>query len=459
METISNKKNKICFGLGTIGRDMFYSMVSTYAIVYFTEVRDLSDNAMWWMTIILTVLRVFDAVNDPVMGVLVDNTRSEKWGKYKPWMGIGAVVAAVFMLLMFNDFNISEGAYVVLFAVSYILWDVFYGANDIAYWAMMPSLSLDQKERERIGSFARICANIGMFTVVVAIIPVTNMMTSAMGGDGVRAWFVFAVIIAVLLLAFQSITVFGVKEHKGVFKQEEHTSLKDMFKVIFKNDQLLIAAVSMALFSIGYFITTSFGVHFFKYAYKNEGMYSIFAVVLGVSQLAALAVFPAISKKYTRKQLYSFSTVLIAIGYIIFFFSPMNMLPIGIAGVLIFVGEAFIQLMMYMFVADTIEYGQWKSGKRNESITFSAVPFINKIAGAVSSGIVSATLIISGINSAKTVYDVSAQGLTIMKIAMLVLPIFFIAGGYLLYKKKYIIDSEMYDKIVRDLKDRGEIKE
>ena len=310
METNYDKRNKICFGLGTIGRDMFYSMVSTYAIVYFTEVRDLSDNAMWWMTLILTILRVFDAVNDPIMGVLVDNTRSNKWGKYKPWMAIGAVVGAIFMLLMFNNFKISEGAYIVLFAISYIAWDIFYGANDIAYWAMMPSLSLEQKERERIGSFARICANIGMFAVVVAIIPVTNSMTEAMGGDGVKAWFVFAVAVVIMLLLFQSITIFGVKEHKGVFKQEEHTSLKDMFKVIFKNDQLLVAASSMALFSIGYFITTSFGVHFFKYAYKNEDMYSIFAVVLGISQLAALSIFPMISKKYTRKQLYTFSTIL-----------------------------------------------------------------------------------------------------------------------------------------------------
>ncbi len=459
MENKRDKKNKICFGLGTVGRDMFYSMVSTYLLVYLTEVLDLSDHAMWWMTGVLTVLRVFDAVNDPIMGVLVDNTKIGKWGKYKPWQAIGALVGAVFMLLIFNNFALSETGYIIVFAFSYIMWDIFFGANDIAYWAMMPSLSLDQKERERIGSFARICANIGMFAVVIGIIPITNAMTAAYGGNGKLAWFVFALIIVAMLFIFQSITLFGVKEHSGTFKQEEQTSLKDMFKALFQNDQLMTAALSMGLFMIGYFITTAFGVHFFKYAYKNENMYSVFAAVLGVSQLSALAVFPALSKKYTRKQLYTFSTAIISVGYIIFFFAPMNMLPIGIAGVLIFVGQAFIQLMMYMFVADTIEYGQWKLGKRNDSVTFSIVPFINKLAGAVSSGVVSATLIISGINSAATVNDVSAQGLTIMKAVMLVLPIFFIAGGYLVYKKKYFLDEAKYNEIVKELKERGDIKE
>ena len=99
-------------------------------------------------------------------------------------------------------------------------------------------------------------------------------------------------------------------------------------------------------------------------------MYSVFAAILGVSQIAALSVFPLFSKKYSRKSLYAFSTVLVVVGYLIFFFAPMKMLYIGAAGILLFVGEAFIQLLMLMFLTDTVEYGQWKLGSCNESITF-----------------------------------------------------------------------------------------
>jgi lactose/raffinose/galactose permease len=134
------------------------------------------------------------------------------------------------------------------------------------------------------------------------------------------------------------------------------------------------------------------------------------------------------------------------------------MIPIGVAGILIFVGQAFIQLLMLMFLADTIEYGQWKSGKRNESVTFSVQPFINKIGGAIGNGIVGATVIISGINKAVTPEDVTDTGLLIMKISMLVLPLIVIAAGYVIYLKKFRIDKELFERIVNDLRKRGDVR-
>jgi len=444
--------NRYMFGLGTVGRDMLYSLVSMYLIVYLTEILNLPDSTMWMMTGAMTILRVFDAVNDPIMGFLVDNTKS-RFGKFKPWIVIGGIIGGILTVLLFFDFGLRGSGYVAVFVILYLLWDFTYGANDIAYWSMLPSLTLDQKERENTGSFARICANIGLFTVVVGIIPVTN----ALGGE-TRAWLIVAIAIVLITWAFLCFTVFGVKEDKSIQVKQESTSLKEMFTVLFKNDQLLYTAIAMALFMIGYSTTTSFGVYFFKYAYKNENMYSVFAAILGVTQLAALSVFPLFSKKYTRKTLYAFSTALVVVGYIIFFLAPMNMIYIGAAGILLFAGQAFIQLLMLMFLADTVEYGQWKLGNRNESITFSVQPFINKIGGAIANGIVGATLILSGINAAETPDDVTESGLLMMKLAMMILPLIFIVVGYIIYRKKFKIDKELFDKIIADLKERGDIK-
>ncbi len=451
MKTKTNH-NRYTFGLGTIGRDMLYTIVSIYLIFFLTDILDLPDSTMWWMTGALTILRIFDAVNDPIMGVLVDNTHS-RFGKFKPWIVMGGIIGGFLTVLLFFDFGLSGAGYIIMFIILYLLWDLTYGANDIAYWSMLPSLTLDQKEREKTGSFARICANIGLFTVVVGILPVTN----ALGGDK-RAWQLTAIAIVLITWAFLCFTVFGVKEDKSIHVKQESTSLKEMFRILFQNDQLLFTAISMALFMIGYCTTTSFGVYFFKYAFKNEGMYSVFAAILGVSQLAALAVFPLFSKRFSRKTLYAFATVLVVIGYIIFFFSPMNMIFIGAAGISLFVGQAFIQLLMLMFLTDTVEYGQWKLGHRNESITFSVQPFINKIGGAIANGIVGVTSIISGINAAATPDDVTESGLLIMKLAMLILPLFFIVIGYLIYRRKFKIDKQMFDQIISDLTARGEIQ-
>jgi len=457
MQKSGEKRNRIFFGLGTIGRDMFYTMVSMYVMVYITEVVIVPDSTLAMMTVALTILRIFDAFNDPVMGLLVDNTHT-RFGKFKPGIFIGAVIGAVCMAFMFFDMRLTGLAYVLVFSVFYLLWDIFYGLNDIAYWSMMPSLSTDQKEREKIGSFARICANIGLFTTVVGIIPATKAL-GEMTGSLKQGWFAFALIVIALMWGFQCFTLFGVKEQKDYFKEEEKTSLKEMFRAIFKNDQLLWVAIAMSLFMIGYTTTTSFGVHFFKYAYGDENMYSMFALVLGVSQLTALSVFTFFSKRFTRKRLYQGATLMVVAGYMLFFFSPMNMTFIGVAGVLLFVGQAFIQMLMLMFLADTIEYGQWKLGKRNESVTFSVQPFINKIGGAVASGVLGLTLIVSGINSAPSPADVTPGGITILKAAMLVLPLITIAASYFIYAKKYTIDEKSYAKILEDLKARGDIKE
>ena len=457
MENNFDRRNKFCFGFGTIGRDMFYTMVSMFIMVYITEVLIVPDATLAIMTTLLFAMRIFDAFNDPIMGLIVDNTRT-RFGKFKPGMLLGGTAASICMLLLFLDMGLSGIAYAVVFTVCYLLWDISYGLNDVAYWSMMPALSTDQKERERIGSFARICANIGMFAVVVGIIPVTNALGTAAGSMRV-GWFWFALIVVALMLGFQGITLIGVKEHKGYFKEEGSTSLREMFSVILKNDQLLWVAVSMSLYMIGYTTTTSFGVHFFKYAYGDEQMYAVFAVVLGVSQLTALGVFPLFSRRYTRRKLYTFATILVVAGYILFFIAPMHILFIGVAGVLIFVGQGFIQILMLMFLADSIEYGQWKLGKRNESITFSVQPLINKIGGAIASGVLGFTLIISGINAAVTPADVPAGGITVMKVFMLLLPLATILAGYIINMRKFKIDETRFTQIVDDLHKRGDLGE
>ena len=452
----TSKRNRLTFGLGTIGRDMVYALVSMYLIFYLTDVINLSSAVMWWIAGIILAARIFDAFNDPVMGFIVDNTKT-RWGKFKPWIALGALLTSVFTILLFTDFSLEGGMFISVFAVIYILWGISFTANDISYWSMLPAISIDQKEREKIGAIARICANGGMFFVVAGIVPLTALLGQRYGSLQ-KGYFVFAVIVTIIMIAGQCITLFGVKESKIITEQKHNTPLRELFGVIYKNDQLFVTAIAMSLFMIGYITTTSFGLYFFKYAYGDEGMYPIFALVLGVSQITALSVFPLFSKRFDRKTMFSAAITLITAGYIIFFFAPTaTMIFIGIAGVLIFIGQSFVQLLMLMFLADSVDYGHWKLGKRNDSITFSLQPLINKMGGAVSGAVVSAVIIVSGINEAESAADVTSEGLLLMKIAMLIFPLLCILSSYLIYRKKYIIDSSFFEKILADLTERGEL--
>lgn len=260
------------------------------------------------------------------------------------------------------------------------------------------------------------------------------------------------------MMAGQCVTLFGVKEASFSADRGQSTPLRELFGIIYKNDQLFFTALAMSLFMIGYVTTTSFGIYFFKYAYGDEAMYSVFALILGVSQISALAIFPLFSRRFERKTLYTAAIIIITAGYVIFFLAPVNtMLFIGAGGILIFIGQSFVQLLMLMFLADSVDYGHWKLGKRNDSITFSLQPFINKMGGAISSGIVSAVVIISGIKDAQTASDVTVQGLFMMKTAMLIFPLLCIAASYAIYRAKYRIDSGFYARILSDLHKRNEI--
>lgn len=464
------KRNQYCFGLGTVGRDAMYTLVSMYLITYLTEVVGLSNAQLGIIGTLMVIFRVFDALNDPVMGTIVDNTKT-RWGKFKPWIIFGAATSGILTILLFSDLGLQGGAYIVFFAFAYLLWGMAYTTNDISYWSLMPAISKDQRVREGVGAIARICANVGMFAVVVLY----TMVPDLFGMAPKKSYFVFTLIIVALMWIFQSFTVLGVKEDRSALKNQEHTSLKGMLHALLKNDQLMVTAIAMALFMIGYCTTTSFGVYYFKYAYKNEGTYMIFAAVLGVAQLTALSVFPLFRKRFTRKQLYFGSMVAVVAAYILFFFSFEKLALIVVAGLVLFFAQAFIQLLMLLFLADAVEYGQWKLGKRNESVSFAVQPFINKLGGAVGTGVVTVTLIISGINpvsqkisqleaagAAQTEIDALIQGVTgapiwIMKIAMMLLPLVCILAGFIIYNKKFKIDETMYAQILSDLKEREEI--
>ena len=452
MNNIDNR-NKYFFGLGTIGRDMFYAFESNAILYFLSHVLALPLRVFAAASTVLSVMRIFDAINDPITGMVIDNIRSP-WGKFKPAIAVGGVFSVIFYLMLFG--NIGTGwSFVIIFGISYFLWDVAYGINDIGYWTLLPALTTDQKQREKNGAFSRICASIGCYIIMVGWQPITSAL-----GDTPKAWFWLAVAVSVCYLGTLCFTLFGVKEDRTIVQSEEKTSLRQMWRALTRNDQLMWTCLAMGLFMVGYCTTVGFAIYYMKYIFGNEGMYVILVVVCGVSQLATLAAYPAVAKRTTRKQLYSIATGLVVVGYLVFFFAEISIFLVAAGAILVFVGQAFIQTLMLMFLADTVEYGQWKLGKRNESVTFSIQPLVNKIGGALSTGLISLTLIVSGIKTGEQTADfIGTAGKLTVKASMFVIPLIFIVAGYVIYLKKFRVDEQFYAQILRDLRQRGELKD
>ena len=167
-------KEKFAYGIGAVGKDMVYMLSASYVLYYFQDIMKTSAIAMG---IILLIARVFDAFNDPIMGVIVAKTKT-KWGKFRPWLLIGTITNAAVLILMFAAPPSLDGKGLIAYAaVTYILWGVTYTMMDIPYWSMIPAFTEGGKEREGLSALARSCAGVGSAIVTI----ITVMAVTAMG--------------------------------------------------------------------------------------------------------------------------------------------------------------------------------------------------------------------------------------------------------------------------------------
>jgi len=457
-----HRRNKWTFSVGTIGRDAVYTLITGYLLVYLTSVVKPSNTVLAWVSTLILVMRLFDVVLDIVMGMIVDNTKS-RWGHYKPWILGGVIASGTFTLLLVTPMHLNDVAFVIVYVLMYLGWCLSWTTNDIPYWSLLPALSMDQKRREEIGSTAKIFAAIGQFAVAVALIPVTtNVLTPRIGAH--NAWLVFVGAIVLIMLIGQSVTLIGTRVPTLVVDQPR-VKPREIVSIVVKNDQLLWTVIPMVLFMTGYTTTTTFGVYFFRYIFKNTDMYPIFAACVGIATIVGYAIFPLVRRKLTRLQTYTLATSLIVVGYLLFFSMPTNLVVLVIAGLLLFLGQSSVTILMLGFLTDTIDYGHWKFGHRNTAITFALQPFINKIGAALSQEIVALTLIFSGINAAEKTYGedksgvLAASGQMTMKVVMLIVPLLLILIGYVIYRFKYRIDEKFHAQIISDLRERGQLIE
>jgi len=391
-------RNKWAYSLGGIGRDMVYQLVATFLITY-VQFSGLGLTAAQFATIgvLLVVGRIWDAVNDPFMGSIVENTHS-RWGKFRPWILLGSVLAGIAIIFMFT-IRPSGWWYVVFFFVIYLFWEAFFTLNDIPYWSLIPALSKNKKDRDTITTMVVVFAGVGAFAGN-AIISFTTV------GNMVKGYAIIAVTFVIFFIACSCLTAFGVKEPpEDMSKVKEKVTLKQMFKVIAKNEQLLWSALALLFYSIGSNLLVALGYNFFwlEIGY-DPSQTMIFIVSFAISNIGIQSLYSTLAKRFTRKQLMTFSFISLAFGYLVMLslgwfpgFLPVNLLTACIFGFFIFGGQAIFYMVIIVNMTNTIEYNEYKTGDRNEAIVFSLRPFIAKLSSALEMLIVTLVLVVSGV--------------------------------------------------------------
>ena len=481
------KKNLIMFPLGTVGRDMMYNLVTSYLLTFVLFTHKLTAAQLSAITAIMVGARIFDALNDPIMGNIIERTRT-KWGKFKPWLVIGILSTSIVIYLAFNV-HLQGWSFVWFFGVIYFLYSITYTMHDISYWGMVPALSSDANTRNQYTSRATLFAGIGGM-LAAAFIPMLTAGESAIGGNAVTAYGRVALIIAILGPAFLAFTVFGVTEQRNYNNEPAPPiSFKKIIGTIAGNKQLLWISLIFLIQQIGNGIVLSgIGQTFIYVEFGYQGVFFTAFQMLGMAVTAFLMIFyPAISRKMHRKQLMNVLIVISGIGYLIMLLSGVVIPGGNIKFVLLTLGYMLANfgqygfyLIMMISIMNTVEYNEYIHGTRDEAIVSSLRPFLTKLASALTVAIANITYIafqiitytngIADLEQAANAGEITAEqkateitalltgvqpGQTRgLLLVMTVIPCLLMFLSWLLYKNHYKLDEEEYDRICRELGER-----
>lgn len=454
---------KFAYGIGAVGKDMVYMLSASYILYYYQDIMGVSAVAMG---IILFVARVFDAFNDPIMGVLVAKTKT-RWGKFRPWLFVGTVLNAIVLYLMFAAPPTLSGSGLVAYAATtYILWGVTYTMMDIPYWSMVPAFTESGREREGLSALARSCAGVGSAIISIITVLSVSALGKMVGGTTATdierlGYKYFALCIAVLFVIFTTITCVKIKEKSSVEMQT--ASVKEMFKALVQNDQAMTMVVAIVMINTALYITSNLVIYFFKYDFSPaqwQANYTLFNTFGGGFQILAMMIlFPLLRKFMNTMKIFYVSFTMAMVGYVILlgiaFSGTQQVYLLLIPAFLIMSAIGMLNVIVTVFLANTVDYGELRNHRRDESVICSMQTFVYKLASGIAA--LAASLVISIFHiqkdeTAEVLTAIDASSRIGLRMCMTLIPIVVLIIGLIVFRKHYILTDEKLEEINAQLK-------
>ncbi|MBC5649378.1 glycoside-pentoside-hexuronide (GPH):cation symporter [Christensenella tenuis] len=444
---------KMAFASGDITYNFPWMLVSSFLMFFMTDIALIPAAVV---SILFLVCRVFDAVNDPLIGILADRTHT-RFGRYRPWLlasGIPLVVSVI--LLFWAHPEWPEMSRTIYGCVMYCIAVVFATMWNIPYGGLMASLTPDPTERASFASYKILFSSVTCAIASSIFLPLTNMFGAA-DGDPVNGYLIGAVIVCALAVPFIFTCFFGTKEVVHPPKNQK-IKAKALFQVIGKNPPLLIVVVSFFIFGFISYGRMTVAVYYFQYNVGDPtgGLFSIYALLNGV--LAGIMAFFGArlmkvfkSKRNTILFGYMAMAILCIITYLM---DPATVSSTTIMVLLLASGlvSGISSSMIYAMVPDTVEYGQWKSGIRADGFVYSGTSFMLKLGGAIAPTLLAALIAMAGYVPGAAQ---NADTLNVMNSMMNLMPAILSILGFVIFLF-YKLDGKMHARILADLEARGD---
>lgn len=427
-------KEAIAYSITGFGQNLICNIIGSYLMVFMTDALlfDIDSkvgavSGVVAVAYLMLFTRIYDALNDPIMGSLVDRTRT-KWGKCRPYLKWMAFPIAIMTILCFLPvYDNTAKSFAVISAI-YVLWSMVYTVADVPYWGLSTAMTNDTEVRGKMLTVARLACTLGAGIVTVFVPIITSGVTakykdengllitqySAQNAETLK-WTYF--ICAVVLVAIAIPTFFyGFKNTKERYTATENPpSLGHNFSLLFKNRELMLIVLSGILGSARTVYMGAGGLYFAKYALSNEGIYSIMTILVVPGGLIASVLVPWLTSKFGKKNTYIISHLVGAVTMFVMLFvgykSTAALIVCAIGIVILGIPQGINNVMTYAMIGDTVDYLEWKTGERAEGICFAMQTLINKIGMAVAAFVGVIAYAMAGISPQNPAGSITPEGL------------------------------------------------
>ncbi len=381
----ANPKLAIGYAFGEVGCQLSWYMINNYLTLFYTDIVGLSASAI---SLIMLIARVWDAVNDPLIGSIEDRTNS-RWGRFRPYIFLAPPFLAIFNILTFTVWPMTGLVKVIVCLVCYIGTGMAYTACSIAYQALQNVIEIDSRARMLLATSRNIGASvIGIILSIVATPLLLMLSHKGVAAADAQGYFRFAIIIAVLLMIPFWICGLICKEkytdtlHANKGSKEKLGFIASMREIV-KNDQLLMVVLVAVLGTICVSGRMGLLTFYIIYVVGDFRHIATFFTVMTVAQLVGSILLPWGTNTFTKKGYMIVLQVIMSCGFLAMFLLPGAGIPVllGISAICGFCNSA--QGICYGLVSDSLEYGDWKLGCRQEGVAASMLSFGVKIATAI----------------------------------------------------------------------------
>lgn len=377
---ISPKIQRISVVTAGFGQNMVLTFVSTFLLMYLTQYARISKEGLLAVTAIMAAGKVFDALNDPLMGALVDRTRT-RWGKLRPYILFSALPVAFFSAILFCLPDAAEAVKLAFFGICYFLWDIAYTMCDVPFWGLIGSAFTDKDERAKTVSYVRAFGSIALGVATLGAPWLAKLLSFGEETTG-TGWSLAAILVCIVGMSMFLLAFFNTREKQSA-AAEQQVGIKTLFSTFFHNKPLFLVLLGSIL-GFGRNIIQVGGAVFAVIAYEDEGYFTLIgaAIIAGIT-LSSFAA-PALLRRIRDKTLMIGSTLFAVAAYAVMYFLGYENLYV-MMGMIFLTGLTLGVFMVVQttMIADAVDAMERKTGVRSDGIAFSSLTFVSKLMGSL----------------------------------------------------------------------------